>query len=641
MTIIESSLTRRTKTCAFGASAVDVAADPHGLVSASAAASFGIPERFKILSQIGTGGMGIVYKVRDLETGEILALKLLKPEVASNPKMREELRREVCLARRVTHKHVCRIHEFYRSDVSSCISMEFIDGETLLTKLRNSGALSIAESIRIARQICAGLREAHTRGIVHRDLKPANIMIDTSGVVKIMDFGIARLSQEDDPLTRSIAGTPEYMAPEQIELKAMAPRTDIYALGLLLYEMVTGAQVFTGETTIAVALKQLRESPRRPSEIVSMLPSGLEAVILKCLRKNPVSRFQSVDDLDSALDKPAATGTPSNAFGPPTMNMDAIVKIVSDKWRILRPQIVHFGSELNRTSNILWKLAQSESEKLARIAADAAARNRKKNHFVRFPAVAGVAVLGILLVAWMAGQQSERETSSLDNIVPKTFQDAEAIDSPPVPVMVASDASATPDVPVEPANLQNADLSVSAGPISDDSAIDISPAPATTADNNPLSNAPKPAPLKKRTMARKTAAPLPVKPSVSAAPIHTLPANQKAIGAYEPAAAVVSTDPQPAVSDPAAPNSGKLDSENTVPATTTYLEVGSFKDAKWADDAVERLSQLGFHTICVHKTILWKLQSYHVEVGPYARWTDVDDAEKRLSDQGFKSHIVK
>ena len=156
----------------------------------------GIPGRFKILSQIGNGGMGIVYKVRDLETGEIVALKLLKPEIASDPRMREELRKEVCLARKVTHKNVCRIHEFYRSDAASCISMEFVGGETLLSRLRRAGALPVRDSIEITRQICAGLREAHAHGIVHRDLKPANIMIDPAGVVKIMDFGIAHLSQE-------------------------------------------------------------------------------------------------------------------------------------------------------------------------------------------------------------------------------------------------------------------------------------------------------------------------------------------------------------------------------------------------------------------------------------------------------------
>ena len=309
MTIVERSLTRRTKTCGFDAAAVDAAARQHGLaIPGSGAEPLGIPVRFKILCEIGNGGMGIVYKVHDLETGEILALKLLKPLIASDPQMREELRKEVCLARRVTHNNVCRIHEFYRSDTASCVSMEFVHGETLLSKMRRVGALPVRDAIEITRQICAGLREAHARRIVHRDLKPANIMIDQSGVVKIMDFGIARLSQENGQVTRTFVGTPEYMAPEQIELKAMGPRTDIYSVGLLLYEMVTGTQAFTGDSLIAVALKQIRESPKRPSEIASTLPPGLEAVILKCLRKNCDSRFQSIDQLDSALCKLAANG---------------------------------------------------------------------------------------------------------------------------------------------------------------------------------------------------------------------------------------------------------------------------------------------------------------------------------------------
>src|ERR1700693_5841548 len=160
--------------------------------------------------------MGIVYKVRDLETGEIVALKMLKPGIASDQAMQENLRKEVCLARKVTHKNVCRIHEFNRSNGGGCISMEFVEGERLLSKLRRVGALPPGEAVEIARQICAGLREAHVQGIVHRDLKPANIMVDRSGNVKIMDFGIARQFQGTGRITGTLAGTPAYMAPEQV-----------------------------------------------------------------------------------------------------------------------------------------------------------------------------------------------------------------------------------------------------------------------------------------------------------------------------------------------------------------------------------------------------------------------------------------
>src|ERR1700681_2633075 len=196
------------------------------------AASSHIPPRYEVLSQIGTGGMGIVYKVRDLETGEIVALKILKPEIASDPDVQENFKRELCLARKITHKNVCRIHEFNRLTGTAYTSMEFVEGESLLSRLYRVGSLPLTEALEIARQICAGLREAHAQGIVHRDLKPANIMLDRNGTVKIMDFGIARMAQRDGPMTGTIVGTPAYMAPEQAELKPVSSCTDISALGL-------------------------------------------------------------------------------------------------------------------------------------------------------------------------------------------------------------------------------------------------------------------------------------------------------------------------------------------------------------------------------------------------------------------------
>jgi serine/threonine protein kinase len=270
--------------------------EPAGVVRPSS-----IPSRYQILDELGTGGTGVVYKVRCLETGEIVALKVLKPGIASDQEQQDNLRKEVCLARKVTHKNVCRIHEFSRSNGMAFISMEFVEGENLLSKLRRDGRLSVGKSFEIARQICAGLREAHSQGIVHRDLKPANIMLDQNGVVKIMDFGIARLSQGNGLMTGTMAGTPAYMAPEQVELKPIGPRTDIYAVGILIYEMVTGSQAFDGDTPIAIALKQIRESPKRPRELVPDLPASVESLILKCLHKDPARRFQSVDELYAAL----------------------------------------------------------------------------------------------------------------------------------------------------------------------------------------------------------------------------------------------------------------------------------------------------------------------------------------------------
>src|SRR5579864_5160491 len=269
------------------------------------AASSHIPPRYEVLSQIGTGGTGIVYKVRDLETSEIVALKVLKPEIASDPDVQENFKREMCLARKITHKNVCRIHEFNRLNGTAYTSMEFVEGESLMSRLYRVGSLPLNDALEIARQICGGLHEAHEQGIVHRDLKPANIMVDRNGTVKIMDFGIARMIQRDGPMTGTIVGTPAYMAPEQAELKPVSSCTDIYAVGLLLYEMITGVAAFDGDTPVAVALKQIREYPKRPREIVPQLSRAIEAVIMKCLQKDVGKRFQSVDELETALVKDA------------------------------------------------------------------------------------------------------------------------------------------------------------------------------------------------------------------------------------------------------------------------------------------------------------------------------------------------
>jgi Protein kinase domain len=260
-----------------------------------------LEQRYEILSEAGHGGMGIVYRARDRETGEVVALKVLKPEIAANPAVIERFKNELRLARKITHKNVCRIHEFNRAaDGSAYISMEYVDGDSLRHVLWRFGEMGLRSGIRVAQQICDGLREAHAQGVVHRDLKPENIMIDQAGNAKVMDFGIAR-SIEASTATLGAIGTPSYMAPEQAEGKTVDQRTDIYALGLILYELFTGSTAFTGDTAAAVAYKQVHHTPASPREIEAAIPDHVEKAILKCLEKNPAQRFQSVDELSAAL----------------------------------------------------------------------------------------------------------------------------------------------------------------------------------------------------------------------------------------------------------------------------------------------------------------------------------------------------
>jgi len=272
----------------------------------SPAALSAVSQRYEILAEAGQGSMGNVYKARDRETREIVALKLLKPEIASDQTMIERFKNELLFARKITHKNVCRLHEFNRIGPVAYTSMEFVEGESLRSVLNRFGGLPARKAIDLVGQICSGLAEAHAQGIVHRDLKPENVMIDAQGNVKIMDFGIARSMEAVTRLTGSMVGTPAYMAPEQVGGKPVDYRTDIYSLGLIMYEIFTGAQAFQAENAVAVALKQMRESPVPPHEIEPMIPVPIERAILKCLEKEPSKRFQSIADLEHALRAPGA-----------------------------------------------------------------------------------------------------------------------------------------------------------------------------------------------------------------------------------------------------------------------------------------------------------------------------------------------
>lgn len=255
--------------------------------------------RYQLLEMLGRGGMGVVYKARDLETDEIVAIKVLKTEIADHPLVVDRFKDELRLARKITHKNVSRIYEFNRTDNLAYISMEYVEGESLRHVLARFGNLSVAKSVDILRQLCAALREAHLQGIVHRDLKPENIMIDREGRVKVMDFGIACSLQSSISERGLVLGTPGYMSPEQAKGSKVDFRTDIYALGLILREMLTGAA-----PGAATPLRLRSDSPQSFAGMEStdvLIPAHIRRVIAKCTEQDPVRRFRNVDELESAL----------------------------------------------------------------------------------------------------------------------------------------------------------------------------------------------------------------------------------------------------------------------------------------------------------------------------------------------------
>jgi serine/threonine-protein kinase len=258
--------------------------------------------RYQVMELLGKGGMGRVYKAYDTEIKEHVALKILNPEIAADEGIIERFRNELKFARKISHRHVCRMFDLGRAEETTFISMEFVSGEDLKTLLRRIGQFTAKRAVAIVEQIADGLAEAHRLGVIHRDLKPQNIMIDRDGNTRIMDFGIARAVKGQGVTdTGVIIGTPDYMAPEQLEGQEADERSDIYALGAIFYEVLTGGPPFEGETPLIVAMKHKTEKPRDPRELNPQIPEGLSRVILRCLEKNRADRYQSAEDIIKEL----------------------------------------------------------------------------------------------------------------------------------------------------------------------------------------------------------------------------------------------------------------------------------------------------------------------------------------------------
>jgi len=260
-----------------------------------------LTERYRIVGLLGKGGMGEVYRADDLKLGQPVALKFLPDHLLSDGAALARFHREVRVARQVSHKNVCRVYDIGEVDGRHFLSMEFIKGEELSSLLRRIGRLPQDKAIQLARQICAGLSAAHDVGVLHRDLKPANVMIDEHGNARILDFGLAGLVEEfgEDEVR---AGTPAYMSPEQIEGKEQTVRSDIFSLGLVLYELFTGKRAF--EATTLNELIKLRRSdatPTTPTSIVKDLDPLIEKVIDRCLQKDPEQRPSSALQVAAAL----------------------------------------------------------------------------------------------------------------------------------------------------------------------------------------------------------------------------------------------------------------------------------------------------------------------------------------------------
>src|SRR5215471_6762254 len=265
--------------------------------------------RYEILQLLGQGGMGAVYKAYDQELDRMVGLKVIRPELAGNVKVLHRFKQELILARQVTHRNVIRIFDLGSAGGMKFITMEFIEGRDLsaLVEERRRPPL---ECVLIMRQVCRALEAAHGEGVIHRDLKPQNIMVNESGRVWVMDFGLAR-STEMHGLTQtgSVLGTPAYMSPEQAKGVNLDTRSDLFSFGIIFYEMLTGVLPFEADTVLGSLLKRTQEPPKPPRELNPEIPQEINDLVMKCLAIDPANRYQTAGELLPVMDRMAGDTT--------------------------------------------------------------------------------------------------------------------------------------------------------------------------------------------------------------------------------------------------------------------------------------------------------------------------------------------
>jgi eukaryotic-like serine/threonine-protein kinase len=307
-----------------------------GAAGASLAPGALLGTRYEIVQILGQGGMGAVYKAKDLELERVVAVKVIRPDLASHPDILARFKQELILARQITHRNVIRIFDLSEASGIKFITMEFIEGQDLKSLVTEKGRISFEEAAGFIEQVCLALEAAHAEGVVHRDLKPQNIMVDKQGRASVMDFGIARSVEAGGmTMTGMVVGTPEYMSPEQVMGERVDVRSDLFTLGVIFYELLTGATPYRSDSLQGAMFKRTREIPKPPIEVDPTVPQILSDVTAKCLQIDPARRYQSsreiITDLESwhgGAKRSPVTGLSRKSFAPSPLLIVAAALVV-------------------------------------------------------------------------------------------------------------------------------------------------------------------------------------------------------------------------------------------------------------------------------------------------------------------------